>query len=55
MVEISDRVERADKDPRRGDLGTVVDIDNLAQRARIKWDKRQLRTWMKFTSLKKIS
>lgn len=51
-IELNNRVERADNDSRRGSIGTVVEIDEVAQRARIKWDTHALRTWMKFSSLK---
>jgi ribonuclease HI len=54
MLQINDKVVRIDGD-RAGWKGTVIELDGVKKRARIKWDKESPRTWMKFSSLFKIT
>lgn len=35
--------------------GTVIAVDLLAQRARILWDKKRPRTWIRISALTKIN
>lgn len=70
-MEIGTKVERLDGSAGyKGKLGTVVEIDVTAGRARVKWDdelvtnfydpsrpptlQKGLRTWVKYSSLRKI-
>ena len=49
-MEINDRVQRLDGGYTKGKLGTVVEIDDKAGRARVFWDGDK-RTWVRFASL----
>lgn len=50
---INDRVIRILGDEyTRGDLGTIVEIDEAAGRVRVKWDPpKDKRTWMQFKAV----
>jgi hypothetical protein len=34
--------------------GTIIELDGAAWRARVKWDGRRVRTWVRFIALKKL-
>lgn len=36
-------------------IGTIVEVNLLAERARVKWDGRKLRTWIRISALKIIT
>jgi len=52
VLAIDDKVKYTDQYGDR--TGTVIEIDLSAQRARIKWDGRKPRTWIRFSALRKI-
>ena len=68
MLKITDRVYRANDKYRANEFGSIVEIDDATQRARVLWDGnpaavaanpesnyyRPKRTWMKLTALKKV-
>ena len=54
-IEEGNRVERtkgASNDI--GQQGSVVETNEVSQRARIRWDNRKLRTWVSWSALKVI-
>lgn len=51
---VNQRVIRNDGGYTKGRTGTVIELDEANQRARVKWDNDP-KTWVKFTSIDSIS
>jgi hypothetical protein len=51
-IEVNDRISYTDEHGDRA--GTVIELNNTGDRARIKWDLRKSRTWIRINALKKL-
>lgn len=49
----NDRVEYTDEHGTR--KGTIIELNDETQRARIKWDEKRPRTWIRYSALKLIT
>lgn len=55
MIEVGMRIERIKGAQEEiGNRGSVIEVNESTDRARIRWDHSRFRTWMAFTSLKQI-
>ncbi len=51
-INLEDKVQRIEGPYYEvGKTGTVVELDTVNGRARIKWDHKNMRTWMRFGAL----